>query len=77
MAAEASHARSSAPTSMEVLALRTRTNSAAQERYPLPRGLEDLMNFSVMPDDHRNYALTWFALSGATALLAVRAAKGR
>ncbi len=76
MGAEGSQARSSAPTSMELLALRTRAHAAA-EQYPLPRSLDDLMNFSVMPHDHRNYALTWFALSGATALLAVRAARGR
>ena len=25
-----------------------------------------------MPSDHTNYALTWFSLSGATALLALR-----
>lgn len=67
-------ARSSAPTSMELMALRTRTSSA-QEQYPLPRTMEDLMTFSVMPHDHRNYALTWFSLAGATALLALRAGR--
>lgn len=71
---ESSPTRSSAPSSMELLALRTRTNSA-KEQYPLPRTMEDLMTFSVMPLDHRNYALTWFSLSGATALLALRAGR--
>jgi surfeit locus 1 family protein len=61
---------------MELLAMRTRAPSAA-EQYPLPRSLDDLINFSVMPHDHRNYALTWYALSGATALLAISAARGR
>ena len=59
---------------MELMALRTRTASA-QEQYPLPRTMEDLMTFSVMPYDHRNYALTWFSLAGATALLALRAGR--
>ncbi|CAL8465270.1 g4805 [Coccomyxa elongata] len=67
-------ARSSAPTSMELMALRTRTSSA-EDQYPLPRTMDDLMAFSVMPNDHRNYALTWFCLSGATAVLALRAAR--
>ncbi len=64
------------PTTMEVLAGRTRGPSAG-EQYPIPRSLEDLMNFSVMPSDHRNYALTWYALSAATAVLALRAARTR
>lgn len=64
------------PTTMELLAGRTRGPTAAQE-YPLPRKMEDLMSFSVMPSQHRNYALTWYALSGSTALLALRAARAR
>jgi len=40
--------------------------------YPLPKAMSELMNVSVMPVDHRNYALTWFSLSGATAFLATR-----
>lgn len=64
------------PTTMEVLAGRTRGPSSGEE-YPIPRNLEDLMNFSVMPSDHRNYALTWYSLSVATALLALQAARTR
>ena len=64
------------PTTMEVLAGRTRGPSAAQQ-YPIPREMVDLMNFSVMPSDHRNYALTWYSLSAATAFLALSAAKTR
>lgn len=71
---QGSAARTSAPTSMELMAMRTRT-STPQEQYPLPRTVEDLMTFSVMPYDHRNYALTWFSLAGATALLALRAGR--
>ncbi|CAK0786861.1 hypothetical protein CVIRNUC_010075 [Coccomyxa viridis] len=64
------------PTAMEVLAGRTRGPSAAQA-YPVPRSMEDLAHFPVMPSDHRNYALTWYSLSAATALLALRAARTR
>ena len=64
------------PNTMEVLAGRTRGPSAAQE-YPVPREMGDLMRFSVMPSDHRNYALTWYALSAATAYLAFKAARMR
>ncbi|CAL5222265.1 g4603 [Coccomyxa viridis] len=64
------------PTTMEILAGRTRGPSAAQQ-YPIQREIGDLMNFSVMPSDHRNYALTWYSLSVATAFLALRAARTR
>lgn len=66
----------SVPNTMEILAGRTRGPSAVQE-YPIPREMESLMNFSVMPSDHRNYALTWYSLSAATAFLALRAARTR
>ena len=32
----------------------------------------DLLKPSVTPADHRNYALTWFTLSGATSFMALR-----
>ncbi|EFN55425.1 hypothetical protein CHLNCDRAFT_134584 [Chlorella variabilis] len=44
-----------------------------EERYPLPKSLDDLMHFSVMPQDHFNYAATWWTLSAATLALAVKA----
>lgn len=66
--------RGTVPTTMDVLALRTQTG-AARERLPSPRPAGDLLAFTVMPADHRNYAATWFALAGATALLALRAAR--
>lgn len=66
--------RSSSPSSMEILAMRTRGGSSEQQ-YPITRSADSLLSFSVMPADHRNYALTWFALAGATALLAVRAGR--
>ncbi len=41
--------------------------------YPIVKSVADLKSFSVMPSDHLNYAATWFTLSGATGLLAVKA----
>ena len=32
-----------------------------------------LLRFTVMPDDHRNYAATWLTLAAAIALLGRRA----
>lgn len=62
------------PTAMEVLGGRgTVGRPAVEELYPLPKSAGDMMAFSVMPRDHANYAATWFTLSGATTLLAVRA----
>ena len=65
------------PSAMDVLALRTQKPVTKQEQYPSPRGVQDLMGFSVNPDDHRNYALTWYTLAAATALLANRAMRQR
>lgn len=47
----------------------------AEEPLPAPKTLEELCRFSVMPSDHLNYAVTWFTLSAATAVLAVKAAR--
>jgi cytochrome oxidase assembly protein ShyY1 len=41
--------------------------------YPDPKRGADLLTFTVTPQDHANYAATWFALGGATTLLAARA----
>ena len=32
----------------------------------------DLLTAKVTPQDHANYALTWYSLSAATAMLALR-----
>ena len=45
-------------------------SSGEVETYPLPKDLGQLAEFSVMPYDHLNYALTWFSLSVATAIMA-------
>jgi surfeit locus 1 family protein len=62
------------PTAMEVLGGRGTHlgRPAIEKHYPLAKSVGDLMAFSVMPRDHANYAATWFTLSSATTLLAVR-----
>lgn len=39
-------------------------------QYPDPKDPETLIRSSVMPQDHLNYAFTWYALSGATTFMA-------
>ena len=63
--------RGPTPTSMDVLSFNARTPPQTS-RYPLPKPAGELMGVSVTPIDHRNYALTWFSLSCATAYLAAR-----
>lgn len=62
------------PTAMDVLAFKAQAPKQTG-LYPLPRKMSEIINVSVMPVDHRNYALTWFSLSGATAILALKALK--
>ena len=62
------------PTAMDVLAFKAQAPKQTS-LYPLPRKMSEIVEVSVMPIDHRNYALTWFSLSGATALLALKALK--
>lgn len=77
--------RGNIPTQMDVLAMRTQRRTAAStspaeaspmtkpaEPLPIPRNEGDLLKPSVTPADHRNYALTWFTLSGATSFMALR-----
>ncbi|GMH39348.1 hypothetical protein BSKO_07246 [Bryopsis sp. KO-2023] len=60
------------PTPIEVLGGRT-TMKAKEADYPIPKDVEDFLEFSVMPNDHLGYSAIWFSLSGATALMAARA----
>lgn len=60
------------PTAMDVLAFKAQAPKQTG-LYPLPRKMSEIVNVSVMPVDHRNYALTWYSLSGATAYLALKA----
>lgn len=70
--ANQSAAKPNMPTSMEVLAMRAR-GPPEPDTYPIARQAEDLMAVSVTPDDHRNYALTWYSLAGITGALAYSA----
>lgn len=64
------------PSAMEVLGGRARSLPAVPDVVPLPKTLDELCSFSVMPRDHTNYAATWLTLSAATAALAVKAVRG-
>lgn len=64
--------RGPVPTSMDVLAFKARKPKSAA-LYPISKSSAELLNVSVTPVDHRNYAITWFTLSGATAFLGARA----
>lgn len=70
---------SSNPTAMDVLGLRT-NRPFTEESYPITRSVSELMSFKVTPEDHRNYALTWYTLSAATGAMAfgiLRKRRGR
>lgn len=67
---------SSSPTTMDVLGLRT-NRPLNEESYPITRSVSQLMTFKVTPDDHRNYALTWYTLSAATGTMAYGILKKR
>ncbi|PSC69935.1 Surfeit locus 1 [Micractinium conductrix] len=60
------------PSAMDVLGGRGHIPKV-EEQYPLPKSMQDMMHFSVMPQDHLNYAATWWTLSAATLALAVKA----
>ncbi|KAL3152716.1 hypothetical protein ABBQ38_012307 [Trebouxia sp. C0009 RCD-2024] len=60
---------SGGPTAMDVLGLRT-NRPLNMEEYPIRRSVSELMSFKVTPEDHRNYALTWYTLSAATGAMA-------
>ena len=63
--------RGPTPTSMDVRAFNARA-PPPPGRSPRARAAGGRRGVSVTPTDHRNYALTWFSLSGATAFLASR-----
>lgn len=66
----------SSHTAMEVLGGRRTIQSIQAEKdmetFPLAKSEGDFRQFSVMPQDHLNYALTWFSLSAATTGLAFK-----
>jgi len=42
----------------------------ASNPYPVPKDASTFVRYSVMPQDHLNYALTWYTLSAATIFMA-------
>lgn len=65
------------PSQMDILALRTARPAQPQETLPLTRSIQELKGFKVTPEDHRNYALTWYTLSAATGAMAYGIVKKR
>ncbi|KAL3696650.1 hypothetical protein R1sor_010726 [Riccia sorocarpa] len=53
-------------------AVEDKDNNTATGKYPIPKNPEALLHASVMPQDHINYALTWYTLSAATTYMAVK-----
>eukprot|EP00899_Mesostigma_viride_P015480 jgi/Mesvir1/23933/Mv10708-RA.1 len=53
------------------------TDGDAVDTLPLRKPLDDFLRFSVMPDDHVQYAATWFTLSAAVWIIAWRASAAR
>ncbi|KDD72404.1 SURF1 family protein [Helicosporidium sp. ATCC 50920] len=64
-------AEAARPFPLEVLG-GAKTMPKRQETYPVPKSTLDMQHFSVMPQDHQNYALVWFTLSAATGLMALK-----
>ncbi|ONK76180.1 uncharacterized protein A4U43_C03F24770 [Asparagus officinalis] len=50
-------------------------NARATNPYPVPKDVNTLIQFSVMPQDHRNYTITWYSLSAAVTYMAVKRIK--
>ncbi|XP_010551133.1 PREDICTED: surfeit locus protein 1 [Tarenaya hassleriana] len=40
--------------------------------YPVPKDVNTLIRSKVMPQDHLNYSLTWYSLSGAVTFMAYK-----
>ncbi|WOK94663.1 surfeit locus protein 1 [Canna indica] len=47
-------------------------NVSASNPYPIPKDVTTLIRYSVMPQDHLNYTLTWYSLSAAVSFMALR-----
>ena len=46
-------------------------------QFPLVKDASELLSFKVSPQEHLNYAATWYTLSGITATMALRASRMR
>lgn len=44
----------------------------ATNPYPVPKDVNTLIHYSVMPQDHLNYTITWYSLSTAVTYMAFR-----
>ncbi|CAL6423815.1 unnamed protein product [Bathycoccus prasinos] len=42
------------------------TTTSTSSHQPIPVAEEELMKFSVLPEQHMNYSMTWFSLSAVT-----------
>lgn len=47
-------------------------NASAADPYPVPKDVNTLISYSVMPQDHLNYTLTWYSLSAAVTFMALK-----
>lgn len=47
-------------------------DASATNPYPIPKDVNTLIRFSVMPQDHLHYTLTWYSLSAAVTFMAVK-----
>ncbi|KAJ6808377.1 surfeit locus protein 1-like [Iris pallida] len=47
-------------------------DASASNPYPIPKDVNTLIRFSVMPQDHLNYTITWYSLSAAVTFMAVK-----
>ncbi|XP_020575879.1 surfeit locus protein 1-like isoform X2 [Phalaenopsis equestris] len=47
-------------------------NASAADPYPVPKEVNSLIRYSVMPQDHLNYTLTWYSLSSAVTFMAFK-----
>ncbi|KAG0469214.1 hypothetical protein HPP92_018542 [Vanilla planifolia] len=46
--------------------------ASASDPYPVPKDVNTLIHYSVMPQDHLNYTLTWYSLSAAVTYMAFK-----
>ncbi|KAJ7565800.1 hypothetical protein O6H91_02G075900 [Diphasiastrum complanatum] len=49
-----------------------KSDGASLKDYPLAKDPDALIHSSVMPQNHLNYALTWYSLSAATTFMAIK-----
>lgn len=52
-------------------------NASATDPYPVPKDVNTLIRYSVMPQDHLNYTLTWYSLSAAVTFMAFKRIKSK